>query len=125
MWTWSCVGQKSLKLKVIAEVNPKLRNSRTEIKEKTGKNTCTYIYYEMILKLFTFHNKNLLEDLSNIKIIFLYIMSSIMKNIFIDISDQKTVELVDYFLYLFAVNFKSPMVFCPYFERFEPFYFLP
>lgn len=36
VWTWSCVGQKSLKFKVIVEVNPKLlTNSKTR---NQGKN---------------------------------------------------------------------------------------
>lgn len=48
--TWSWVGRKSLKLKVITEVIQKLRNSRTRSQGKTGKNTCTFIYYKIILK---------------------------------------------------------------------------
>lgn len=84
-------GAKVVKTQSNCRSQSKAKNSRTRNQGKTGKNTCTYIYYETIVKLFTFHSKNLLEDLSNIKIFFLYIMSSIMENIFIDFSDLKTV----------------------------------
>lgn len=50
VWTWSCVGQKSLKFKVIVKINQKwLINSRTQNQGKTEKNTCTFIYYDIIL----------------------------------------------------------------------------
>lgn len=69
-----------------------------EIKVKTRKRTCTFNYHEIIQKLFIFNDENLIEDLSNIKLTFRYIMSLI---ILVDVSDLEKVESVDDFFRIY------------------------
>lgn len=50
-----------------------------EIKEQNGEKIHALSSYYETLKLFTFHDKNLMEDLSKIKLIFPYIMSPLIQ----------------------------------------------
>lgn len=116
-WTWSCVGHKSLKLKVIAEVNQKLRIQELEIKVKLEKK---YLHLDLLW--------------NNFKIIHISQQKSFGRPIwyqnnfpihhvfdngehFIDFSDLKTVELVDDLFVSICSKLKNPNGFLPLFWK--------